>query len=224
MIILAGEAATGPIRAHDSTLFGALHGKQRGVGSVMRLHRRRKADFRTGKALEPDDRLVVWRKPAQRLDTQSAAEFAALPETLTLRMILLRVAMAGFPPRSVVLVTTLTDAEAYPADALRELYGERWQVELPFAQIKTTLAMDVLRCRSPEMISREVLMQQIAYNLVGSLMQRSAHTHRVSFARISLKGDADTLRHWSGLIAAAGKTPRQQAKLIDQMPPGVDRR
>ena len=235
------EAVTGPLRAHDNTLFGGLWSKlqkgdivladrgfcsyatmaslaqQRGVDSVMRLHQKRSADFRAGKALGPDDRLVVWQKPAQRLDIQSAEEFAALPETLPLRMIRLRVAAQGFRTREVVLITTLTDAQAYPADALRELYGERWQVELHFAQIKTTLAMDVLRCKSPEMITREVLMHQIAYNLVRSLMQRSAHVHRVALGRISFKGTLDTLRHWSAIIAAAGKTPRQQARLIDQM-------
>src|ERR1700733_3751095 len=48
-------------------------------------------------------------------------------------------------------------------------------------------------------------------------LQRSAHQHHVPLARISFKGTIDTLRHWSGLIAAAGKTPRQQEKLIDQM-------
>ena len=182
----------------------------------MRLHQMRKADFRTGHRLGPDDRLVVWKKP-QRTAIWSVEEFAALPETLTLRMIRLRVASPGFRTRSVVLVTTLLDAAAYPAAALRELYGARWQVEMHFQQIKTHLAMDVLRCKSPELIEREVLMHQIAYNLVRSLMQRSAHLHHAPLSRISFKGTLDTLRHWSGLIAAAGHTPRQQQKLIDQM-------
>ena len=234
------EAATGNLHVHESTLFRGLWSKlqkgdivladrgfssyatiaglscRRGVDSVMRLHQMRKADFRTGHRLGPDDRLVVWKKP-QRTAIWSVEEFAALPETLTLRMIRLRVASPGFRTRSVVLVTTLLDAAAYPAAALRELYGARWQVEMHFQQIKTHLAMDVLRCKSPELIEREVLMHQIAYNLVRSLMQRSAHLHHVPLSRISFKGTLDTLRHWSGLIAAAGHTPRQQQKLIDQM-------
>ena len=76
--------------------------------------------------------------------------------------------------------------------------------------------MDVLRCKTPELVEREVLMHQIAYNLVRCLMQRAAHGHHVALARLSFKGTLDTLRHWSGLIAA-GKTPRQQQKLIAQM-------
>lgn len=183
----------------------------------MRLHHKRRADFRSGKMLGPDDRLVTWAKPAQRTEAWSVAEFAALPETLTLRMIRLQVATKGFRTRTVVLMTTLLDAEVYPADALRELYGERWQVELHFHQIKTLLGMDVLRGKSPELIQREAALPRIAYNLVRSLMQRSAHLHQVPLERISFKGSLDTLRHWSSVIAAAGNTPRKQDQLIAQM-------
>ena len=234
------ETATGSLHVHESLLFrglweklrkgdvvladrgfcsyGALAGlQQRGVDSVMRLHQKRRADFRTGRALGPDDRLVTWVKPAQRTEAWSVVEFAALPETLTLRMIRLQVTVQGFRTRTVVLMTTLLDAQAYPADALRALYGERWQVELHFHQLKTLLAMDVLRCKSPELIQREVALHRIAYNLVRSLMQRSAHLHQVPLERISFKGSLDTLRHWSSVIAAAGGRPRRQDQLIDQM-------
>ena len=234
------ESARGNLHVHESLLFRELWKKlqkgdvllgdrgfcsygtmaslaQRGVDSVLRLHQKRAVDFRRGKVLGPDDRLVTWEKPSQRSEVWSEEEFAALPETLTLRLIRLRVAAQGFRTRTVVLVTTLTDAELYPADALRELYGERWEVELHFAQIKTILAMDVLRCKSPEMIEREVAIHRIAYNLVRSLMQRSAHLHRVPLERISFKGSLDTVRHWAAVIAAAGATPRKQDALIEQM-------
>jgi hypothetical protein len=234
------ESAWGSQRVHESTLFRGLWSKlqkgdivladrgfssyaaiaglqqQRGVDSVMRLHQMRKSDFRTGRRLGPDDRLVVWQKP-QRTEAWTEQEYAALPETLTLRMIRLKVASPGFRTKTVVLVTTLLDPEVYPAEELRKLYGRRWQVELHFQQMKTHLAMDVLRCKSPELIEREVLMHQITYNLVRSLMQRSAHLHHVLLGRISFKGTLDTLRHWAPLIAAADQTPRVQQKLIDQM-------
>ncbi len=130
-------------------------------------------------------------------------------------MIRLQVAAKGFRTKTVVLVTTLLDATICPADKVRELYGERWQVEMHFQQIKAFLAMDVLRCKSPDLIEREVIMHEIAYNMVRSLTQRSAHLHHVPLARISFKGTLDTLRHWSGIIAAAGRNPRKQQKLID---------
>jgi len=234
------ESATGNLHVHESVLFRGLWNKlkkgdvvladrgfcsyaalaaleQRGVDSVMRLHQKRRADFSAGKALGPEDRLVTWQKPVQRTEAWSAQEFAALPETLTLRMIHLRVEAHGFRTRSVVLVTTLLDPEIYPAAAIRELYGERWNVELHFQQIKVSLAMDVLRCKSPELIEREVLLHRIAYNLIRCIMQRSGHLHHVPLERISFKGTLDTLRHWSNVIAAAGGTPRKQNQLIDQM-------
>ena len=152
----------------------------------------------------------------KRTDAWSDQEFDALPATLTLRMIRLRVAAKGFRTQTVVLVTTLLDPVAYPGDALRELYGERWNVELHFHQIKTMLAMDVLRCKSPELIQREVALHRIAYNLVRCIMQRSAHLHHVPLERISFKGSLDALRHWSAVIAAAGDTPRKQDQLIVQ--------
>jgi hypothetical protein len=234
------ETATGNLHVHESVLFRSLWNKlqpkdviladrgfcsyatlaalqARGVDSVMRLHQKRPSDFRSGKALGPEDRLVVWHKPAQRTAEWSAAEFAVLPASLTLRMIGLDVAAQGFRTRRAVLITTLLDPILYPADALRELYGERWQVELHFHQIKTLLAMDVLRCKSPELIQREVALHRIAYNLVRSLMQRSAHHLQVPLARISFKGSLDALRHWSAVIAAAGASPRKQDQLIEQM-------
>lgn len=190
--------------------------QQRGVDSVMRLHRMRRADFRTGRSLGPEDRLVTWKRPA-RTAVWSEEEFAALPDTLTLRMIRLRVAAKGDRTRTVVFVTTLLDPQAYPADALRELYGQRWQVELHFHQSKTLLGMDILRCKSPGLIRREAALHRIACNLVRSLMQRSAHRHRVPLERISCKGTLDSLRQWSPVIAAAGGQPRKQDRLIDQM-------
>lgn len=234
------ETARGSLHVHESLLFrelwkklqagdiiladrgfcsyGALASLQaRGVDSVMRVHQARATDFRRGKVLGPDDRLVTWQKPGQRTEAWSEEEFAALPETFALRLIRLRVAAKGYRTRTVVLVTTLTDPAIYAAEALRELYGERWQVELHFAQIKTMLAMDVLRCKSPEMIEREVAIHRIAYNLVRSLMQRSAHLHRVALGRMSFKGSLDTVRHWAAVIAAAGAKPRKQDQLIDQM-------
>jgi len=234
------ETVTGNLHVHESVLFRGLWDKLKkgdvlladrgfcsyaalatlqtqGVDSVMRLHQMRRDDFRAGKALGPEDRLVTWQKPAKRTEAWSVQEFDALPETLTLRMIRLQVAATGFRTRTVVMVTTLLDPEVYPADTLRELYGERWNVELHFHQIKTMLAMDVLRCKSPELIHREVALHRIAYNLVRSLMQRSAHLHHVPLDRISFKGSLDTLRHWSAMIAAAGNTPRKQDQLIDQM-------
>jgi hypothetical protein len=189
----------------------------RGVDSVMRLHHARRADFRCGKYLGPDDRLIVWQKPAQRPAICRTEDFVALAETLPLRLIRLRVQARGFRTRVIVLVTTLLDAEAYPADAIRALYLERWTVELHFREIKTVLGLDVLRCLTPEMIEKELILQVIAYNLIRSLMQHAGLRHRVCLARLSFKGTLDTLRHFADAVQAAHGQPRKQAQLLDHM-------
>jgi Transposase DDE domain len=189
----------------------------RGVDSVMRLHQMRKADFRSGKALGKGERLVTWTKPAQRTSAWSAAEFAALPASLVLRMIRLEVAAPGFRTRRVILVTTLLDQELYPAEEIRSLYGQRWSVELHFHQLKTILHLDILRCQSPELINKELQLHLIVYNLIRALMQKAAHCHDVSLARISFKGTLDTVRQWNEVIHASSDQPRKQSLLISDM-------
>ena len=102
----------------------------RGIDSVLRRHPARKVSFREGERLGKDDRLRTWQKPAQRTDAWSLEEWEALPAELSLRLIRLHVSTPGFRTQSVTLVTTLTDANSYPADKIRALYGQRWEVEL----------------------------------------------------------------------------------------------
>lgn len=190
---------------------------ERGVDSVMRLHQARKVSFREGRRLGDDDRLMVWKKPAQRTDAWSQEEWDALPATLELRLIRLRVSTPGFRTQTVTLVTTLIDAEAYPAEEIRALYGQRWSVELHFYQMKILLGLDILSCKSPEMIEKEALIHLIAYNLIRLFMQQAADRHGVELGRISFKGTLDTVRHFASALHAARRNPRQQEALIEQM-------
>lgn len=161
---------------------------QRGVDALMRLHSARKPDFRKGVRLGPDDRLITWSKPTKRPKAVSKEEFAALPKSITLRHVRLRVSARGHRTQTIWLVTSLLDPVAYPIAALGELYLQRWGVELHYREIKITLGMDVLRCQTPDMVEKEVLMHSIAYNLVRALMQKAAIEHQVDLSRISFKG------------------------------------
>jgi hypothetical protein len=190
---------------------------ERGIDSVMRLHQARKVSFREGRKLGEDDRLITWKKPAQRSDAWSQEEWDALPETLELRLIRLHVSTPGFRTQTVTIVTTLTDAEAYPADEIRALYGQRWSVELHFYQMKILLGLDILTCKSPEMIEKEALIHLIAYNLIRLLMQQAADRHGVELGRISFKGTLDTVRHFASAVHAARRNQRLQDALIEQM-------
>lgn len=189
----------------------------RKVDTVARLHQGRKKDLRQGKALGRWDRLVTWIKPTNRPPGLSRESFVALPKTLILRLIKLKVSVPGFRTKEIVLATTLTDPVLYPADALRQLYIKRWQVELHFAQIKTILGIDILRCKSPDMVEKEILIHLICYNMVRALMQRSAHLYDQPLARMSFKGTLDTVRQWACAIRASADKPRKQAELINRM-------
>lgn len=189
----------------------------RKVDTVARLHQARKKDMRQGKSLGRWDRLVTWFKPINRPAGLSREAFVTLPKTVQLRMIKLKVSVAGFRSKEITLVTTLTDPALYPADELRKLYLKRWQVELHFAQIKTILGTDVLRCKSPDMVEREMLIHLICYNMVRSIMQRSAHLYDQPLELISFKGTLDTLRQWACVIRASAGQPRKQKELIHYM-------
>ena len=234
------EVVRGTLRVHESQLFRHLWPhlnpgdvlladrgfcsffslsslQERGVDCLMRLHQRRRVDFRRGKRLGPEDILLNWTKPAQRPETLSAQEFSALPDSLTVRQIRLHPNIKGFRVRTIVLVTTLLDPIAFPAQALGELYFQRWSVELHFREIKTLLRLDILRCLSPQMVHKELLLHMIAYNLIRCLMQQAAICHHVDLSRISFKGTLDTLHHFADAIRAADAKPRQQAQLYSEM-------
>jgi len=189
----------------------------KGVDTVMRIHHARPTDFRKGKCLGSKDRLVTWTKPAVQPKDYSNQEWQALPETLTLRMLHIQVDIPGFRTESIVIVTTLTDPIAYPAEELAKLYLRRWSVELFFRDIKITLGMDVLRCRTPEMVRKEIALHVIAYNLVRGLMQQAAALYEADLTRLSFKGTVDTLRQWTETFNGAHSRPREQRRLFDQL-------
>jgi hypothetical protein len=188
-----------------------------GSDAVMRLHQARRADFRQGRPLGPGDRLVTWKKPAHRPPGCTPQEYAALPETLTLRMVRYRVGAAGARTQEVILITTLLDPACVPLSALANLYGQRWQIELHFREIKTLLGLDVLRCLTPAMVRKEIALHRIAYNLVRLLMQRAALDYHVSLRRLSFKGTLDSLRRFAETLQALEGKPRRQRAQLDEL-------
>ena len=190
----------------------------RGVDCLMRLHQGRgKPDLRRGRRLGMNDRLVLWRKPPQRLPHWSKEDFDQLPLTLSLRLVRFEITVPGFRSQELFLTTTLLDPRLYPAEELAQLYFRRWNVELHFRQIKTMLGMDVLRCLTPSMVLKELAMHRIAYNLIRSLMQRAALAYDVDLERLSFKGSLDSLHHFADAIYATHPKPRKQAMLFDAL-------
>lgn len=169
---------------------------QRGVYCVFRLHQRRKADFRQGKRLGPDDQLVSWPRPSQWFASFgiSRQAFEQLPETWAVRLVRIKHTPKGFRSRTVVVVTTLLDPVETPADDIRALYRDRWMAELNLRSLKIALGMDVLRGQSLDVIRKEIAMHVLAYNLIRLLMWHAAREHDRNLHRMSFTGALHRLR------------------------------
>jgi hypothetical protein len=163
--------------------------KARGVEYIGRNHQARKLDFRRGKKLGPNERIQVWKKPPKSAWSQlSKEQWEKLPAKLEIRVIRTKGPDREGKQRTRYVVTTLLDHVKYPAEEVASLYVHRWEIELRFRDIKTTMGMELLRTQSPEMVLKEIRMHIIAYNTVRLLMLKAATVHQCSHRRIGFKG------------------------------------
>jgi hypothetical protein len=189
---------------------------RRNLAAVFRVKGSLRGDFRRGQRLSKHERLVQWRKPSQRPRTVSAEEWQALPEVLTLRLVRCHIGVPGFRTTQVILVTTLLDSTQYPPAALGQLYYRRWAMELTLRNLKTTLQMDMLSCKSPAMLERELRLHILVHNLVRRLMLEAARRHAVALERISFAGGLAAARRYSEALAQA-RTQRCRRQLLDDL-------
>lgn len=187
----------------------------KGVDSVITLARRHPVKANEAdRVLGVDDLLIFWPKPRwNRRLSYSEAEWLALPERLELRQIKVNVKEPGFRTQSFYLVTTLTDASLFSASDVADIYFQRWDVELFFRDIKTTMGMDILRCQSPSMIRKEIRMHFIVYNCLRLLMLNAAENADVPVRMISFKASVQTLRQWEPLLKSE-MSGAEQARLL----------
>jgi len=192
---------------------------EQGIDSVVTLARR--APVRAIsclKKLGTDDLLITWPRPVYSKNlSYSKEERGNLPEELTLRQIKVTVPYPGFRVQHFYIVTTLLDAIQYPATELADLYFQRWDVELFFRDIKTTMGMDVLRCQTPEMIRKEVLMHFIAYNCIRQLMSEAAKEADLAVRQISFKGSLQALRNWEPHLNQAKVSRAERYRLMSDL-------
>jgi len=140
---------------------------------VVRLHQCRKNDFHNSQRLGKGDHLVEWTRPA-RPDWMDAAIYEQIPPSMKLRLIEIQVHEPGFRVESLTVVTTLTDAQEYAREEIATLYRRRWLAELDIRAIKCTMGMDVLRCKTPKMVRKEIWTCLLAYNLIRKAVLEAA--------------------------------------------------
>ena len=115
----------------------------------------------------------------------SAEQFAALPDEITVRELRYEVHQKGFRTKTITLVTTLLDHETYSLFDLAELYRRRWEQETNFGHVKTTMKMDVLKCKTVDGVLRELYVFALIYNLIRQVMMQAAERQDVPINRIS---------------------------------------
>ena len=160
----------------------------RGVDFLFEQHGARDTDFRLGEKLGARDHVVSWSKPKVRPDWMSEAHYASYPAEITLREVKVR---------GKVLVTSFINPREVCKSELGRLFVDRWHVELDIRNIKSTLGMDTLRCKSPEMCEKEVWIYMLAYNLIRLLMAQAAVHANVLPRKLSFKHTLQVWVAWS---------------------------
>lgn len=181
--------------------------QQQGVDGVFRQHQRRASDFRRGVPLGPEDHVVVWTKP-KRPDWLDEATYQALPETLTVRELRVQVSVPGYRTKEVTIVTTLLEAATYAKSAIAELYYERWHIELDLRSLKTHLCLDILRCKKPAMVRKEIWAHFLAYNLTRRVMAAAAQEQGLRPRHLSFMAAVQTLNEFRWLLLTAAAEAR----------------
>ncbi len=192
--------------------------RQRGLDLVSRLNKaNRKADFRKGKQLGKYDHIVCWKKPAT-IRSVDRDTYHSLPDFIMVREVRIHVNTIGFRSKTVVVVTTLLDPLQTTKEDLAFLYLQRWHNELDLRSIKTTMQMHDLRCRTPEMVRKEIWTHVLAYNLIRTLMAQAAAEHEMEPREISFKGAMQTLEAFQPAIdLKGGRDSELRAELYDRL-------
>lgn len=190
--------------------------QQRGVDVVARLNQSRDTDLALATRLGEGDYLTVWPKP-ECPGWLDQASYDALPNALHMRQVDIHVDVPGFRTESLVIATTLLDHDEYPADDIGDLFRQRWNIELDLRSIKSVMGMDILRCKTPEMVEREWRVGLLAYNAIRQSMLQAAVRAKCHPRQLSFTSAMQSLAtNW--LLAAANPAkskPLRELRLKD---------
>lgn len=218
---------------------------RRHLHGVLRIHQRMIVDFTPGRphvrqnnkkapkglprskwlrCVGVQDQVVQWFKPRQKPRWMTAEQFDAIDDSIVVRELRYRVQTPGYRTRQITLVTTLLDPDRYCAKELAELYRCRWQIEVNLRHLKQTMGMDVLRCKTPDGVEKELLMFAIVYNLVCAVIYEAAGRQGVRPDRISFVDALRWLRTWQSdkelipLIVNPVRPGRVEPRVVKRRP------
>jgi len=167
-----------------------------GVDCVMRQRDKLTRSIEKIKNISKGDRIILWHKSKIKPDWIDKDTYDNIPECFKIREITYYIEEPGFRSKKVILFTTMLDWKLYPKESFAEIYLKRWKVELFLNSIKITMGMETLKCKSPQMIDKEIIMHIIAYNLIRMLIYQASEIHNVPIDRISFKGAVVTIKYF----------------------------
>ena len=139
------------------------------------------------------DRLFEIKKP-RRPEWMTMQEYNEAPESISMRI---------FRIYGKTYVTTMVNPRRYHKNALRKLYQQRWHIELDLRFIKRVMNMEPLRCKTPEMVRKEIAVTLIAYNMIRIVMVQAGLIYHVWPRYISFKETLSAFLEFSGDLARA---------------------
>lgn len=179
---------------------------------VFRKHHARRYGVHKAQTLGVGDHIVQWQRPQRCPQSISSTEFKALPPNMKVRQVHLLIQQPGFRPTEIILVTTLMDPKRYPKAKLAELYQLRWHAtEVNFKHLKTTLKLEMIAAKTPEMVQKEICIHLLAYNLLRTLMWQAAQAAQVPPLRISLQATRQQFNQFRPILAQT--TPQKRRPL-----------
>lgn len=169
-----------------------------GIPVLFQIHANKKVDFRLGISLSSKDHVIEWKKPKRKPVWMSEQAYSALPETITVR---------EFAVNGIVYVTTLLNKKEFHKQELACFYKERWKIELDFRSIKTNMGMELLRCKSPEMVRKEIAVHFLAYNIIRVSLAQAAYLYKKVPRQLSFRSAVQIIIQASNLIVSLTGKP-----------------
>ena len=172
----------------------------RGIDMVSISHASRPVDFTQGIRLSDTDHIVEWKKP-KRSERISLEDYKKLPDVLRVREFILNVVGRDGRREQLTVVSTITDP-TIPQSELSDLYWQRWNCEVDFRSIKQSMHLDILRCKTPEMVSKEIHAHLLAWNLLRGVMTESAKRNGLKPRQLSVKGAMQSVESFTPAMMA----------------------
>jgi hypothetical protein len=162
---------------------------------------------------KPDGDIIVWQRP-NKPRGMTGEQYRDYPKQLVMRQVTVDACDKNNRVNQFKVITTILDA-SIEGEQFGGLYERRWEGEVDLRSIKSTMQMDILRCKTPEMVHKEIWAHVLAYNLLRTVMAVAAHENDIEPRKVSFKGAKQALTAFAPKVEAA--RPEDRAPLIEAM-------